>query len=441
MNKVPYLVQIEVWYRKTVCGGSIISERWVLCAAHCVFRSIDKYTIRAGSSDKNSGGSEHRVKNIVKHYNYYRDKQLDILVNDISLFLLETPIKMDSSRQPIKLFNYKEESPDGAECLVSGWGAHREGGHGYALHSVTVPIVPKHKCALFFPEKGHQLPPGQICAGYPEGGKDSCQGDSGGPLVIGGRLAGVVSWGVGCARPNKPGVYTEVAHFRQWIYYITGIYSLSSEREISTLSKSCTSAVLRKGRSSDNGYICISNAEGGLRSCPEDLGAPFVISSRLADIGFWSKTSTSVKIPTNDICLFFLFTPIKMDSSRQPIKLFNHQEEIAEGTEGLVSGWGAHEEDGHVSALHSVSVPVISKEKCALFFPGAGKLLPPGQICAGNPDGGKDSCQGDSGGPLVIGGRLAGVVSWGVGCARPNKPGVYTEVAHFRHWIYYITGI
>ncbi|XP_015608188.1 trypsin-like [Cephus cinctus] len=222
INNVPYLVQIEVLDR-IVCSGSIISEQWVLSVYHCVVRSSHVYKIRAGSSDKNSGGTVHQAESIIEHYHFHRHKYLNTPINDISLFLLETPIKMDSSRQPIKLFNHQEEIPYGAEGVVSGWGAHAEGGRGDALRSVTVPIIPKEKCALFFPGAGKLLPPGQICAGYPEGGKDSCQGDSGGPLVIGGRLAGLVSWGVGCARPNKPGVYTEVAHFRHWIYYITGI--------------------------------------------------------------------------------------------------------------------------------------------------------------------------------------------------------------------------
>ena len=62
-----------------------------------------------------------------------------------------------------------------------------------------------------------------ICAGFAAGGHDACLGDSGGPLVIGSQLVGIVSWGIGCGRPNFPGVYTSTGNLRTWIAGLTGI--------------------------------------------------------------------------------------------------------------------------------------------------------------------------------------------------------------------------
>jgi hypothetical protein len=103
--------------------------------------------------------------------------------------------------------------------LVSGWGATAEGGSSAAiLQKVRVPIVSNTTCNAAY---GGGITANMLCAGLVEGGKDSCQGDSGGPLVVpdgsGWRLAGVVSFGNGCARPNFYGVYTRISSFTTWI--------------------------------------------------------------------------------------------------------------------------------------------------------------------------------------------------------------------------------
>lgn len=83
-----------------------------------------------------------------------------------------------------------------------------------------------------------------------------------------------------------------------------------------------------------------------------------------------------------------------------------------------------------------VEVPTISDEECEDLYYSAWYDTDPSMICAGNvQEGGIDACQGDSGGPLVANGELIGIVSWGEGCARPERPGVYTEVAYYSDWI------
>ena len=102
------------------------------------------------------------------------------------------------------------------DCVVSGWGTTSEGGSTPStLRKVTVPVISDDKCRDAYGR--NDIFDSNLCAGFDAGGKDSCQGDSGGPLYCSGYQAGVVSWGYGCARPNYPGVYTEVSYFINWI--------------------------------------------------------------------------------------------------------------------------------------------------------------------------------------------------------------------------------
>ncbi|PSN36617.1 Trypsin-1, partial [Blattella germanica] len=99
----------------------------------------------------------------------------------------------------------------------------QEGGSSSTtLRQVTVPIVADSTCNSNYAAYGG-ITARMICAGSTSGGRDACQGDSGGPLVAGGQLVGVVSWGVGCARPSYPGVYAKVSNLRSWISQQTGV--------------------------------------------------------------------------------------------------------------------------------------------------------------------------------------------------------------------------
>ena len=113
--------------------------------------------------------------------------------------------------------------PDGALAVVSGWGTLTPGGSlPSQLQAVEVFITPRAACDRAYADYDG-ITDNMICAAVPGGGKDACQGDSGGPLVVRGLLVGVVSWGIGCAEADFPGVYSNVAPLRSFITEQTGV--------------------------------------------------------------------------------------------------------------------------------------------------------------------------------------------------------------------------
>ncbi|KAK7794879.1 hypothetical protein R5R35_010571 [Gryllus longicercus] len=122
--------------------------------------------------------------------------------------------------QPIELASSAPLS--GTLAVVTGWGLTNVGGSSpNTLHFLKLPIVSHSACDSFY--GSGLITARMLCAGYPAGGQDACQGDNFGPLVAGGVQVGIVSWGYGCALPNYPGVYTNVANLRSWITANTGI--------------------------------------------------------------------------------------------------------------------------------------------------------------------------------------------------------------------------
>lgn len=218
----PWQVSIQV-LGFHYCGGSIISKNVILTAGHCtVSYPAESMSVRVGSSQSALGGVLHEVAEIVCHENY-KTSLLGIPRNDIAVLKLKTTIELSKSAQPVSLYNLNETAIEGVLSTISGWGSLEEGGSTIdVLRTVDVPIVTKKDCSKAYWIWGG-IPDGQICAAFPDGGKDTCQGDSGGPLVIAGRQAGVVSWGYGCARKRYPGVYTEIASFRNWIKENAGV--------------------------------------------------------------------------------------------------------------------------------------------------------------------------------------------------------------------------
>ncbi|XP_017966795.2 trypsin-1-like [Drosophila navojoa] len=161
-----------------------------------------------------------KIKKKVEHEKHNRIN----LDYDFTLLQLQEPIEFDETKQPVKLPKQGQEFEDGEMCYVSGWGDTRNTEESDEfLRQVQVPLVNQEECNKKY-NRYNGVTDSMICAGYPEGGKDSCKGDSGGPLVNGdGVLVGVVSWGHGCGVSNYPGVYGRVSHVREWIREHTGV--------------------------------------------------------------------------------------------------------------------------------------------------------------------------------------------------------------------------
>lgn len=222
IEQAPYQVSLQ-YDGDHFCGGSIIAKNWVLTAGHCVSRRpVDfPYEIRSGATNVNQG-SLHRVVAVYKHKEY-TSNDYGVPMNDIALLKIadSDAFKFNNQRKAVKLNEGKSSALVGKIGLVTGWGM-TDTSIPDDLQKVSVPMVDKATCDRVYKSMGG-VPAGQICAGYDKGGKDACQGDSGGPLVVGGRLAGIVSWGKGCGTPKYPGVYTDVAYYRQWIRENSGV--------------------------------------------------------------------------------------------------------------------------------------------------------------------------------------------------------------------------
>ncbi|XP_050680302.1 trypsin-1-like [Leptidea sinapis] len=236
--ELPWMVAL-LYGGRFYCGGSVISDLYIMTAAHCTsgFRK-ERMTVRLLEHDRSMPNDtktvDRKVAAIIRHLRY-NPSTYD---NDIALLKLDE--RLDLSNALKKRTGNAEESDDsdvGARpvCLppagvsymdqtgmVSGWGTTEEGGSvSSTLQEVNVPIISNSACRDT--TYGNRITENMLCAGYDEGGRDACQGDSGGPLHVlnsttaAYEIVGVVSWGEGCARPGKPGVYARVNRFLTWI--------------------------------------------------------------------------------------------------------------------------------------------------------------------------------------------------------------------------------
>jgi len=227
----PWQISLRQWNRFQgsylhKCGATLISGSWAVTAAHCVHEEdYTKILLIMGEHDiynhRQPGAMEGRkLKKMIVHPRF--DKRS--FENDLALLELVSPVEYQPHILPACLPT-EDVQLEGLLGWVTGWGKMRKGGPlASVLQELEVPILSNRICERMYRKSGHPqyIPHIFICAGYTEGGRDSCGGDSGGPLSVSrgdGRfvVAGVISWGVGCAQINQPGVMTRISEFTPWI--------------------------------------------------------------------------------------------------------------------------------------------------------------------------------------------------------------------------------
>ncbi|XP_063761928.1 ovochymase-1 isoform X1 [Eleginops maclovinus] len=489
-NSWPWQVSLR-FASMPACGGAIIGPLWVVSAAHC-FKRYNKasfWTVLAGKHDLDNNQEPGQqlvgVFRILIHQDYNpRTKE-----RDLALLKLQNRLDFNAFVRPIDVW-MSPLSPH-RRCTITGWGSTRENGPRVnRLQEVNVTILSSESCNQFYLGR---MRPSMFCAGSPGGGADACQGDSGGPLscFTGSRyeLAGLVSWGVGCGRARKPGVYTKLQTQTQWMMDVMSDEDLLSadqvsEEDICGLGSGCGGALgLASLFVSQDGGVSVGNvsevcpsswpwqvslqAEGRHYCSGTMIHRDWVLVPQhcyirakedvvvlgVHDLRFSSSQTVPVDAvvnlprdgtfpPQSDLSLLRLSMSARLSSDVSPVCIPDEDEELDSSWSCVTTGWGATKVS--VAAvdpdrLHQVGLTLVNHTTCRQQW--GGDIVTDSHICA-HPAG-SASCMGDRGAPLFCRKRAAyflfGVLTWGSRRCDADRPSIFSRVSDHHVWISEVT--
>uniref|UniRef100_A0A8B9PTS5 Vitamin K-dependent protein C n=1 Tax=Apteryx owenii TaxID=8824 RepID=A0A8B9PTS5_APTOW len=219
----PWQIMLQNIKGKFLCGGVLIHPSWVLTAAHCI-EAREGFKVKLGKYHRFRTEAEEQtiwVDKLVSHENYTKETS----DNDIAMLHLAEPVMYSKYVLPICLptryLAERELTTNGKQMVITGWGSTSDvakKNYSTVLSYIEIPMVARNECAQAMK---FAISDNMLCAGSLGDKKDSCSGDSGGPMITKFKdtwfLVGLVSWGEGCGKTEKFGVYTKVSQYLDWI--------------------------------------------------------------------------------------------------------------------------------------------------------------------------------------------------------------------------------